>query len=226
MRKKPVDDKNIIFVTPGNYVAVVTDENYPQVYEIDAAIRYAVSGKDPSEFEKHTNKLFSNPYLQLGYIVCIPLILFKKKKYPMLDIFLKKFREADRTLPAGWFSAYNMKWLTSSVCECIFGIETGSDINTNVRFFSSPLYFAMITGNTEKIKKYLDSDHYRKNTQLYFKSALKFKDTEFLKTAFEQGYELAEDTIAYVWRDAEIVRYIYTNFAEYIFSEQTDTDDP
>lgn len=197
-------------------------------YSKDAAVRYAVSETDPEIFGTVVENLFNSFWYEDTDIIAIPLILFKMKKYEMLDIFIDKFkkigsnilvsREKDLDPNDSSINLSDLKGLTDNIYCCLLGENMNKEEHHDL-FFYSPLYFAMITGSIKSFKKILKEDYYNFSLSEFIESAINFRDTEFIEAIFKSGRKLHLGAILDNCENPDTVKYLCENFSEYIFTD-------
>ena len=194
---------------------IISDtELYPK-YSVDAMIRYAVSGNDMEMFLSLTERFFSHFDASLLDVISVMLILYKKRKYEMLDIFADRLRNTitgiNSLTNGSLLNSYRLKDHIDTICKYIFGSSKQKTAVSDKEFLSSPLYFAMLAGDTHSIGADFCGTILRDD---YMQSAIAFRDTEALKAMFECGWKLSPDTVAIFCRDPETIEYLCTNFPE------------
>lgn len=177
----------------------------------------------------------------MQYIMNIIMILFLKKKYGMLEIFMEILgKDKNLMIPPenkSTVTASEIKIFMDFVRKCVIDMEILNDDDMKIIddmswsgfFYTSPSYYAMITDNIEGFRRNIDEDLIHNNAQLYLLSAITFRNTEILKILFEKGKRLTLDIeeTAYLYMEEGRAEYLLENFSEYIFKfENFDEQSP
>ncbi|MCH5194275.1 MAG: hypothetical protein J1F11_09960 [Oscillospiraceae bacterium] len=198
---------------------------YPKMHIADSTIRYAVSGDDEKLFENISGLFFSETEPSLGLIMRIIIILYSRKKYRMLEVFIDAFRETscgdhrdferDKSNSIGMA---DLRRYMDQVQKYVFDKDIPDDEGYDEPFLKGHAYIAMITDNVEGFRKYVGGASVTRNMQYFLMSAITFENTEILKILFENEAELALDMeqTAFLCTDDKAVKYLGSNFPEQI----------
>lgn len=222
---------------PFGYRSTVTDYT-DNVRNMDAAFRYAAKGTDPDKFREIVKKAFDPAAnIMTEDTMCLMMMLLKSGKKEFFEIFRKAVTERENAYqPMRGFSDHiematlikAMDFITDDLVETQFvPVNSFIPMGCMMTFMNNPLYHALITGNTDHANRYLDIMLEKDENLIEFiLSAICFRDTDFLKTAFSKGVTLENEMVSAICTDTETVAYLCDNFSEYIFHGMTENDDP
>ena len=204
---------------------------FTDVMTLDCLMRYTVSGKSEELFKKLAESFFAAENISSIHILCAAIILYKKRKFKMLDIFIDAMKNYDGMSENYHYSRsmnlVNLKKYLTMINKFVMGVGEYEETGGMYYFMTSPCYFAMITNNTEEFKKYILSDEFERNKIMYFCSAAAFRNTEILRLMFDSGIEFPMDTdlIADLYLDKGTAEYLTLNFSKYIFPDKQEISD-
>ena len=214
----------------------VNAECFRESRRMDSAIRCAESENDPEKFREVIDKAY-DPFERVNnsHTLCLLMLLMKKGNSEFIEILKEKLKEWDESYQPfrGFSSLVDMGEIINAMgfMSDEFIAEGYSPRQSMgfmpLDYINTPLYHAMIKGNSDHIEKYIDiALENGTDLTVYMLSAICFKDTDFLRIAFQKGVPFDSGLIASFCCESETVSYLCRNFSEYIFPNKSPDDDP
>lgn len=210
---------------------------FSRVCWMDAAIRCAASENSTAEeFGSSIDKAYGiNEQLYAEHTLCLMLLLVKSGKKEWIRILQEKLSVRENSYQP--FRSFAVPITEEEMIKAMdfisddFVEESYADKNPFIGmtpdYINTPLYHAMITGNTDYAGRYIEMK-LKKFSDLteYMLSAIFFRDTDFLRTTFRKGVEFNIGIISAFCTDHKTVAYLCDNFSEYLFPDKAPGDDP
>ena len=200
---------------------------YPKQFCADVLIRYAIGGNDKEEFEQLTDNFFFYGDPDITQIIFVAIILYKKGKYELLDIFIDTLnRSYIDNLTNETADLLMLKSCMDIVDHFLFGTEFTS--RPGRQYTDYLVYFAMITGKKRTFKRYIKSGKASTTAHhFYLMSAVAFQDTEMLKIMLDNGMELVPSMaeLAFFCTSDALAKFVCENLFMYVYKFEHEGND-